>query len=92
MACFGWEGKRGLTVGEACFEEVVISSGDFGDGFGEIFPVLGVKIHQRAFVGFGDDHDLERPGRPPGTAGPETVVLEDGAFAFLALKFCVVFK
>lgn len=39
-----------------------------------------------------DDHDLEWPGRPPGTPSPEALVLEDCALALFTFKLGIVFQ
>lgn len=39
-----------------------------------------------------NDHDLERPGRPPWTPCPEATVLEDSPLALLTLKLGVVLE
>ena len=81
-----------LTVGEVRLEQVVVSSRDFRQDLCEVHTLLVVEVHQSSLVCLCDDHDLKRPGCPPGTSGPEALVLEYRALALFTFKLGVVLQ
>jgi hypothetical protein len=91
--CGFWtRAEEKLTVREVRLEQIVISSCNFRHDLGEVCAFLVIEIRQSALMSFGNDHDFEWPSSPPGTASPEALVLENCAFALLALQLGVVFQ
>lgn len=91
--CYIWDAITGkLTVGEVCLKQVVVSSCDLGHDFSEVRAFLVIEVGQGPLVCLCNDHDLEWPGCPPGTACPEALVLEYCTLAFLAFELGVVFQ
>lgn len=81
-----------LTVGEACFKQIVVSSGDLCDDFCQARAFLIVEVDKSSLVCLRNDHNLKRPGCPPGASSPETLVFENSPLTLLALEFCVVLQ
>lgn len=78
------------TVGKVAFEQVIVSSGDFLDGFGELESLLGLKVEKRSDVSLGKNKNLERPHSPPGAYNHKSIVLPDNSFLLLEFKLNIV--
>lgn len=81
-----------LTVREVGLEKVVVSSCDLGEDLCQVHAFLVVEVHQGSLVRLCNDHNLKRPGRPPGAAGPEAFVLKYRALALFTFEFGVVLQ
>ena len=80
------------AVRKVRFEEVVVPSGDLGDGLGQLGLLFLIEVNKRALVLLADDHGFERPGCPPRADDQERLVLKHDALLLPAFQGGIVFQ